>query len=324
MRWHACAAALSAAFLLTIAPADVRAQAFPTKPVRVIATSGAGGLSDVFMRVLADELHKKWGQPVVIENRPGGNFNIGTRACAEAEPDGHTICIISNEGVTYNIYMYPNLPFSIEKGIAPITQLFVITQALAVNSDMGVKSVAELVAYAKARPKTLSYSAPAAPLILFLENLNKEQGIDLVRVPFRGGGNTITGVLTGVTPVAFLGIGNMLAHLQSGKMTAILVDSERRSQLAPQVPAIGEIGYTGPITRSYFGLYAPAAVPEALRNRIADDVRAIASQPAFRQKNFIDRGIEPVLSTPQAFAEFLKADRESARRVVEESGMKPH
>ena len=158
---------------LALAPTvPAAAQSYPSKPMRVIASSAAGGISDVFMRALGDELHKRWGQPVIIENRPGGNFNIGSRACAEAPADGHTICIMSNEAVTYNLYLY-KLPFDLEGGIAPVTNLFFITQALAVNADLGAKTVADLVAVAKARPKTLSYSAPAAPLVLYFESLNR-------------------------------------------------------------------------------------------------------------------------------------------------------
>src|SRR5262245_16635144 len=185
------------------------AQDYPAKPMRVIASSAAGGISDIFMRTLGDELHKRWGQPVIIENRPGGNFNIGSRACAEAAPDGYTICIMSNEAVTYNLYLYKKLPFDLEGGIVPLTNLFFLTQALAVNAELNARTLDDLVTVAKARPKTLSYSAPAAPLVLFMEDLNRTRGIDLVKVPFKGGGDAINGVLTGVTPITFLGVGNM-------------------------------------------------------------------------------------------------------------------
>ena len=305
-----------------LAALPATAQEFPSRLVRVIASSAAGGISDTFMRVLGDALHKRWGQPIIIENRPGGNFNIGSRVCAEATPDGYTICIMSNEAVTYNLYLY-NLPFDLEKGIAPLTNLFFITQMLAVNSDLKAKTIAELIAVAKAKPKTLSYSAPAAPLVLFLESLNRNHGIDLVRVPFKGGGDAINGVLSGVTPITFLGVGNMLAHLRSGKMTGLLIDGDERTALFPEVPALTELGYRGPVTRSYFALYAPSGVPKAIMTKIAADVRAIASEPAFRDKNFIQRGIEPVLNTPDEFTAFLKQDRVNAKRVVDAAGLKP-
>jgi tripartite-type tricarboxylate transporter receptor subunit TctC len=297
------------------------AQDYPSRPMRVIAASAAGGISDIFMRSIGDALHKKWGQPVIVENRPGGNFNIGTRACAEAPPDGYTICIISNEALTYNLYTYKNLPFDLENGIVPLTNLFFLTQTLGTSADLGAKSVAELAAVAKARPKTLSYSAPAVPLVLFMESLNKTYGIDLVKVPFKGGGDAINGVLTGITPITFLGIGNMISHLRSGKMTALLIDSDKRSPLFPDIPTITEFGYKEPLTRSYFALYAPAGMAKWQLNKVADDIREIVSEPGFLDRNLIQRGLEPVFNTPDEFAAFFKNDRETAKRIVETAGL---
>jgi tripartite-type tricarboxylate transporter receptor subunit TctC len=311
-------AAALAAFALPAA-----AQDYPSKPMRVIASSAAGGISDIFMRTLGEQLHKRWGQPVIIENRPGGNFNIGSRACADAAPDGYTICIMSNEAVTYNLYLYKKLPFDIENGIVPLTNLFFINQALAVSADLKARTLDELVAVAKARPKTLSYSAPAAPLILFIEHLNKQYGIDLVKVPFKGGGDAINGVLTGVTPITFLGVGNMLAHLRSGRMNVLLFDGERRLPLFPETPTLTELGYKGPLTRSYFALYAPAGTPREMLAKVATDVRAIAGEPEFLDKHFIQRGLEPVLDTPDEFAAYLKQDRLNAKKVVDEAGLVP-
>lgn len=309
-----------AALLAWPVAALAQAQTYPAKPIRVIASSAAGGISDIFMRTLGEELYKRWGQPVIIENRPGGNFNIGSRACAEAPPDGYTICIMSNEAVTYNLYLY-KLPFDLEKGVAPVTNLFFITQALVVNADLKVRNVPELVALAKSKPKTLSYSAPAAPLVLFFDTLNREHGIDLVRVPFKGGGDAVNNVLNGTTPITFLGVGNMLSHLRAGTMTALLFDSEKRTALFPDVPTLTETGYRGPLTRSYFALYAPAGSPRDMMEKIASDVRAIVSEPSFREKNLIQRGLEPVLNTPDEFAAYLAQDRARAKRVVEQSGL---
>ncbi len=299
------------------------AQTYPGKPIRVIAASAAGGISDIFMRTLGEELHKRWGQPIIIENRSGGNFTIGTRACAEAAPDGTTICIMSNEAVTYNLYLYKKLPFDLQGGIVPLTNLFFINQVLAVNSDLKVRTVDDLVALAKAKPKTLSYSAPAAHLVLYIESLNKRHGIDLVKVPFKGGGDAINGVLSGVTPITFLGVGNMLAHLRSGRMTALVFDGDRRSALFPDVPTLRGIGYRGPLTPAYFALYAPGGTPKPILDKIAADVKQIASEPSFRDKHFIQRGLDPVLNTPDEFATFLKADRAVAKAVVDEAGLQP-
>jgi tripartite-type tricarboxylate transporter receptor subunit TctC len=316
-----CCLAVSLAALAGASPA--LAQDFPSKPIRVIASSAAGGISDIFMRTVGEELNRRWGQPIVIENRAGGGMNIGGRACAEAPPDGTTICILSNEVVTYNQYLYKNPGFDAEKSIAPITNLFFLTQALVVNSSLHVKSLAELAALSKAKPGTLSYSAPAAPLALFMDNFARENGADLVRVPFKGGGDAVNGVLSGATPITFLGVGNLISHLQSGTMTALVVDSEQRSPLFPEIPTLREIGYRGPVTRSYFALHAPMGTPAAFIAKIAADVRDIASEPSFRDKHLVARGLEPVLDTPAQFAQFLVRDRAEALRVVKDAGLQP-
>lgn len=309
---------------LSLAPQSGEAEPnYPIKPVRVITASAPGGLSDIFVRALGDQLHKKWGQPFIIESRPGGNWNIGMRACAEAPPDGYTICIISNDAVTYNPYIFKNMTVDVEADLLPMTNLFFITQALGVNASLGAKSMADLVQITKAKPKTLSYSTPALPLVMFMSDLNKDYDIDLVRVPFKGGNEAINGVLTMVTPITFLGIGNMIGHFRSGAMNALLVDGDKRNPLFPDVPSMAQYGYKRPLTRSYFALFAPAATPKKLVAKIVDDVRDVASDPVFRERNFALRGLEPVLNTPEEFTGYLKRDRAIAKSIVEESGIKP-
>jgi tripartite-type tricarboxylate transporter receptor subunit TctC len=314
--------AASAIALLMTPQAGKAQQNFPTKPIRVITASAPGGLSDIFIRSVGDQLQKKWGQPLIIESRPGGNWNIGLRACAESPPDGYTICIISNDAVTYNPLTFSNMTVDVEASLVPMTNLFFITQALGVNATLGAKSVNELVQVVKAKPKTFSYSTPALPLVVFMNDLNKEKDIDLIRVPFKGGNAAINGVLTMVTPITFLGIGNMVSHLQSGAMNALLVDGDRANPLAPGVPSIAEYGYKRPLTRSYFALFAPAGTPTELITKIVDDVRSVASDPLFRERNFTLRGLEPVLNSPEEFAWYLQRDRALAKSIVEEAGIK--
>ena len=205
-----------AAFAVLMAFSAAFAQDYPARPVRVIATSSAGGTSDIFMRALADELHKAMGQPFIVENRPGGAFNIGARACAEAPPDGYTLCIIPGEPLVFNQFLFKSLAFDPENGFEPITQLFFITQALVVSAALDVKTLPELIALSKAKPGTLSYSTAAVPLGVFIERLKRDTGADLVRVPFRGGGEAVTALLNGSTPVGFYGIANVRAQLEGG------------------------------------------------------------------------------------------------------------
>jgi len=313
---------LTAAVALQGAPI-ASAQDYPSKPIRAIGGSAAGGISDVFIRTLGEELHKRWGQPIVVENRPGGTFNIGARACAEAPPDGYTICILPNEPMTYNAHLFKTLPFDPDKSFEPITNLFFIVQVLAVNSSLNAKTLEQLAAVSKARPNTLSYSSPSLALVLFLESFKRETGADMVRVPFKGGGDAVTGLLSGTTPVVFIGVGNLLAHLRSGTATGLVMESAQRSPLFPDIPTLSELGYRGDFTRAYFGLYAPAGTPKAIVHKIRDEVARIAGEPGFRDKNLVQRGLEPVLSTPDEFARFLKQDREIAGRIVRESGIAP-
>jgi tripartite-type tricarboxylate transporter receptor subunit TctC len=297
------------------------AQEYPSKPIRVIAATSAGGLSDIFMRALGDELQKRWGQPLVVENRPGGTFNIATKACVEAPPDGYTVCILPNEPLTYNPYLFKNLGFDPEKGLAAITNLFFITQVLAVNSALKASTLDELAAVSKAKPGTLSYSAPSLSQVLFVENYKRETGADLVRVPFKGGGDAVNGMLSGSTPVVFLGIGNVISYFREGMATGLVVDSEKRSPLAPNIPTISEAHYRGDMTRSYFGLLAPAATPRAIITKLQKEIAAVVADPAFADKHLIQRGLEPVANTPEAFTEHIRRDRQIAERVVKASGL---
>src|SRR5712671_518206 len=311
------------AIALSLVAGQAAAQDYPTRPVRAIVAVGAGGTGDIMMRVLGEELHRRWGQAVVVENRPGGASNIGARACADAPPDGYTICMTPGEPLVYNQFLYKKLSFDPAKDFEPITNVFFNTQALVVNASLNVSTVDELVALSKAKAGTLSYTAPSLPLSLYLEKLKRERGADWVSIPFRGGGDTTNAVLSGSTPIAFLGMQNFISHLQAGTMRGLATDSAQRSPLFPDIPTLAELGYRGNLTRVYFGLVAPAGTPKAIVNKIREDVARIGSDPGFRKKQFIDRALEPILDTPEEFARFLIADRVTSGRVVTEAGLQP-
>jgi tripartite-type tricarboxylate transporter receptor subunit TctC len=312
---------LALAWASCVMPAS--AQDYPTRPVRAIVAVGAGGTGDVFTRVLGEELYRRWGQPIVVENRAGGASNIGARACADAPPDGYTICILPGEPLAYNQFLYRKLTFDPSRDFEPIINLFFNTQALVVNAALKVTTVDELVALSKVKAGTLSYTAPSLPLSLYLEKLKRERGADWVSIPFRGGGDTTNAVLSGSTPIAFLGLQNFISHLQAGTMTGLAVDGAQRSPLFPNIPTLAELGYRGNLTRVYFGLVAPAGTPKAIIDKIREDVARIGNEPAFRQKQFIDRALEPILNTPEEFARFLVEDRAMSERVVREAGLQP-
>jgi len=299
------------------------AQDYPSRPVKTLTTTSAGGISDIFMRALGDELHKRWGQPIVVENRPGGMQNLGARACTEAAPDGYTICILNAEPVAYNQFLLKNMPFDPDKGLQPITNLYHLIQTLVVNSSLKVKTVDELIALSKAKPGTLNYVTASVPLALYMETLAKEQGADWVRVPFKGGGEAVNAVLSGSTPIALIGEGNVIGQIRAGTMTPLVMVNNIRSPNFPDVPTLEQTGYKGPPSRSWYGLFAPAGTPKPIVDKIARDVATIVNDPAFRERHLTARSLVPAINTPEQFADEIKKDRVMAERVVKEAGLTP-
>jgi tripartite-type tricarboxylate transporter receptor subunit TctC len=314
--------ALVAAFGLHGA-APAAAQDYPNRPIRVLTTTSAGGISDIFMRALGEELRQRLGQPIVIENRPGGMQNVGARACTEAAPDGYTICIINADPLVYNQWLLKNMPFDPEKGLQPITGLFHLIQTLVINADLGAKTVDELIALSKAKPNTLSYLTAAPPLALYMETLKKEKGADWVRVPFKGGGEAVNAVLSGSTPIALIGEGNVIGQIRAGKMTSLVMVNNIKSPHFPNVPTMEETGYKGAPSRSWYGLFAPAGTPRPIVDRINKEVTAIVNDPAFKEKNLTARSLVPALNTPEQFAQEIVKDRAVAQRVVKDAGLTP-
>jgi tripartite-type tricarboxylate transporter receptor subunit TctC len=299
------------------------AQDYPSRPVKTLTTTSAGGISDIFMRALGDELHKRWGQPIVVENRPGGMQNLGARACTEAAPDGYTICILNAEPVAYNQFLLKNMPFDPDKGLQPITNLYHLIQTLVVNSSLKVKTVDELIALSKAKPGTLNYVTASVPLALYMETLAKEQGADWVRVPFKGGGEAVNAVLSGSTPIALIGEGNVIGQIRAGTMTPLVMVNNIRSPNFPDVPTLEQTGYKGPPSRSWYGLFAPAGTPKPIVDKIARDVATIVNDPAFRERHLTARSLVPAINTPEQFADEIKKDRVMAERVVKDAGLTP-
>jgi tripartite-type tricarboxylate transporter receptor subunit TctC len=303
--------------------APALAQDYPARPIRALTATSAGGTSDVFMRVLGEEVRKRWGQPIVVENRPGGAMNVGGRACADAQNDGYTICILPPETLAYNQFLFKQISFDPDKDFAPVTNPFFATQVLVANAALSVHSLAELAALSKAKPGTLSYTAASIPLIAFMDKWTKATGADIVKVPFRGGAEAVNNVLGGSTPIAFFGLGNWLSLIRNGTVTALAVDSKKRSPLLPDVPTLTELGSGDNLTRLYFGIVAPAGTPAPIIRKLRDEFASIGDDPEFRRKRMIDVGLEPVFDTPEQFTTFLKDDRAASARLVRESGMEP-
>jgi tripartite-type tricarboxylate transporter receptor subunit TctC len=301
--------------------AAAAAQDWPNRPIRALTTTSPGGISDVFMRALGEKLRERLGRPIVVENRPGGMQNVGARACQDSAPDGYTICIINADPMIYNQFLIKDLPFDPVNGLQPITKLFDLIHVMVVNSELKVKTVDELIALSKARPGTLSYLTPGAPMVLYMETLKRERGADWVRVPFKGGGEAVNAILSGSTPIGLFGEGNVIGQIRAGAMTPLVMLNNIHSPNFPQVPTLKETGYDGPPSRGWYGLFAPAGTPRPIVDRLAKEVAAIVADPDFAQKQLRDRSLVGATNTPDAFAAEIAEDRKQAEQVVKAAGM---
>jgi tripartite-type tricarboxylate transporter receptor subunit TctC len=313
--------ALTTAFFVSLT-APAFADDYPSRPIHVLTTSSAGGISDIFMRVLGEELHKKLGQPIIIDNRPGGAGNIAARACQDAQPDGYTICIINADPMIYNQYLFRNLSFDPDK-LLPIINLFHLIQVLVINSDLKATTVDDLVAASRERPGTLSYLTASIPCVVYMESLKREKQADWVRVPFKGGGEATNAILGGSTPIGLLGLGNVISQIRAGKMTVLALVNNIPTPLLPNVPTLEDLGYKGAPSQTWYGLFAPPGTPKPIIDRIVAEVTRVFADKEFVEKYVISRGQVPAINTPEQFAAQIKADRAAAQQVVKASGLAP-
>jgi tripartite-type tricarboxylate transporter receptor subunit TctC len=312
------AAALAAALFATQASADD----YPNRPIRVFTTSSAGGISDIFMRVLSDAMQKRLGQPLIVENKPGGAGNIAGRACQDAKPDGYTICIINADTMIYNQFLFKKIPFEPEK-LVPVVNLFHLIQVLVVNSNLNVKTVDQLVALSKAKPGTLNYLTAAIPCVVYMDSLKRDRGADWVRVPFRGGGEAVTAILSGTTPIGLFGLGNIIPQIKANKMTALALVNNIRTPLLPDVPTLADLGYKGAPSETWYGLFAPPGTPQVIVDKLNAEVWRVFQDKDFVEKYVISRGQVPAAGTPAEFAKTVTQGRAAAKEVVRESGLPP-
>jgi len=320
---HRWTGALALAALL--APAwPAAAQDYPNRPIRVIASQGAGGLSDVWMRAVADQLGPILGGTIVVEDRAGAAGTIGARACAESAPDGYTFCIISTEAMVINPVINPVAGFDPMKSLAPVTKAFYLQQVFALTAQTKARSFDELAKLAKAQPKTLNYMSASLTKTAFVEEFNKKHGIDLVRVPFKGGGDAINSMMTNTTQIAIFGIGNLIQLIRDGKIVGLAVDGDQRSPLATDIPTFKETGYTKHLEPTFFGIYAPAGTPRPLIDKFQAGVAKVASNPEFQKRHMNARALTPVLNTADEFAKQLAQEKIEGLEAIKASGLYPN
>src|SRR5262245_1142083 len=304
------ALALFACLFSAVGPAA--AQDYPNRVIRVIMPLGPGGVGDVFLRAIGQEMSKGLGQPIVVENRAGGATNVGTQACAQAAPDGYTFCMLAIDSISIAPFFYKSIPFNPERDFVPITRFFFIVEGMMVHPSLNVGSVSELVALSKAKPGTLSYATQANALTLFMEGFKRDTGADLQRVPFQSGGEATNAGLGGHVPVGYFGIGNLLPNVREGRVKLIAVDSKERPPLYPSAPTLVEAGYSGIPIRPWWGLFAPATTPKPMLDRISAEAIRVLRDPGFVEPHLVSVGLEPAFATGDDFGGLLKQGWEVA------------
>ena len=306
---------LCAAFAASLSSAS--AQTYPDKPIRVIVSIAAGSVTDVIIRAASKDLEAKFGQPLVIENRGGAAGILGGQACAQAAPDGYTLCVIYHSTMSYNPVQFDKLPYNADTDFTPITRLFFLTEGLFVNAELPAKTVAELKALAQAKPDGLNYATLGEGSYpdLFLKWLNNQWGTRIVGIPYRGGGPAAQALAANDVQVTRFGVGNFLGVIGAGKVKALAVSSAKRSAVLPNVPTFAEIGWGDYPGQGWWGLAAPKGTPPEIVARLSSEFQKLFSEPKFVE--FLDKqAVVPAATDPAGFAAFLKQDRKDAETLI--------
>jgi tripartite-type tricarboxylate transporter receptor subunit TctC len=298
----------------------VAAQEYPNKPIKFVVPYPPGGGTDVVARIVNEPLATALGQPIIIDNRGGAAGNLGTDIVAKAPADGYTI-LFTLSSHTINPKLYERLPFDVERDFIPVSLVALIPQILVVNPSVPITSIKELIAYAKANPGKLNYASVGigSPAHVAGELFKQKTGIDMVHVPYKGGGPAITDTIGGQVQLAFVSLPAALQHVKSGRLRAIAVTSAKRSASAPDVPTIAEAGVPGYEAATWTGVIGPAGLSRPVLLKLNAAVNHAIESPAFLAR-FAKIGDEPAGGTPEDFAETIRRDSAKWAEVVKRSG----
>ncbi|MFA5490636.1 MAG: tripartite tricarboxylate transporter substrate binding protein [Candidimonas sp.] len=315
-----CASLLSG---LTMMPASAAnaANDYPSRPITMIVPYSAGGNTDVIARLLAQRLGESMGQQVIVDNRPGGNTLIGTEAVARSAGDGYTILLTT---LTFAVLpsLYKQLPFDTLKDFSPISLAVTLPNVLVINKEVPAQTLPELIDYAKKHPGKLNYSSTGSGTSphLSMELLKHMSGIDAVHVPYKGGAQAMTDLLGNQIQAQFIGLPVALPVIEAGKLTAVGVTSEKRSEIAPEIPAIAEF-LPGYAMNPWFGILGPKGMPAAVVQRLQEEIARVLREPEVK-KRLQQLGAEPVGSTPESFAEHIKNEITLYQGIIDAAGIK--
>lgn len=312
---------LSALVAASLSMAPSFAQQYPSKPIRIIVPYVAGGPSDLFARAVGNLLTEAWGQPVLIDNRPGASGNVGILAAVRSPADGYTLNTVSI-AFAVSPAMDSKLSYDPVKDLAPISLLAVINNILVVNPTLPVKSVKELIAFATARPGQVTFASGGAGGAQHLsgELFSNLANVKLTHIPYKGSAPGVTALISGETMIGFADMVITLPHVKSGRLRALAVTGSQRSALVPELPTIAEAGLPGYSVTAWFGLLAPAATPAEIVTRISAEIQKGFKTPQMRER-FSAMGADPVGGPPEQFAAFLKSEMAKWAKLVKAAGI---
>ena len=305
------------------APAVAGAQAYPSRPVKLVVPFPPGGSLDITGRLIAQRLTDMWGQAVVVENKPGAGGNIGADFVAKATPDGYTILLGALSTHAVNPNLYAKMPYDAVRDFAPITLIATTPNVLVVNAATPVGNVREFIAWTKANPGKLAFGSGSNGSAGHLagELYKVDTGTDAVHIPFKGGAPATQALLAGDTQFMFDNLANAMAQVKAGKLKALAVTTAERSTLVPELPTMAEAGLSGFDISTWYGLFAPAGTPAAIIAKWNADVTRILNTPDVRAKLMAD-GAEPAPDTPEQFAQMIARELAKYARIIKASGAK--
>ncbi len=312
-----------AGFCLALAPAPADAQAWPSRPVRLVVPYPAGGPTDILGRVIAQKLTEALGQPVTVDNRPGASGNLGSDLVAKAPADGYTLVLGNNATHATNESLFPSMPYQTLRDFTPVALVATVTNMVTVHPSLPVRSVAELVAHAKANPGRLNYGSTGngSAAHLIGELFKATAGVDIVHVPYRGSAPAVTDLLAGQVQVMFATLPTVLTQVQDNKLRGLAITAPARLASQPAVPTLVESGFPGLIADAWFGLLAPAGTPAEIISRLAQEtVKAVQADDS--RRTLAAQGFEVTTSTPAQFAEHIRGEIAKWAKVIRDSGAK--
>ena len=322
MRWRKVAR-VAALFMMSFAAmAQTNVGSYPARPIRIIVPQSPGASTDLTARLVAQHLSDAFKQPVVVDNRPGAGTIIGTELVVRSAPDGHTLMVVAS-GITVNPSVYKRMPYDIERDLAPVTQLTRFSNLLAAHPTFTAKTLQDVLALARAKPGTINYASAglASGTHMSMELLKTMTGIDLVHIPYTGGGPAVTAAIGGQVQLNIGTTVGVLPHVRSGRLRAIAVTTAARTPAAPEIPTFAESGVPGYDHGPWNGLFAPAKTPPALIAKIHAEVARALQAPEIR-KIFANEGVDAVANKPEEFAAIIREELARWPKVVKAAGIK--